>query len=518
VTENETPQESAAEETPSAAEETPKEEVTAEAEAPVQTDQEDKEPPIAYELKETKSEAGSVQRYCVEVQADVLDGKMNDILAELNKTVVVDGFRRGKAPMRLLRTRYGKDAEKDALGGIGEDIAGQIIEKDEIEPIGDPSLNDSKVEEGKPIQLEIDIEVRPKIDPVGYTDGEFEIEAAEVTDEIIDGQLEEIRQANATFEAIEDKSIGFAEGNGATLDIQVEDRDGKPMESLCDENVFLPDPSRALMPEVVKDLEGKKPGETFESFVERTVTTRDDKKEKHKDKYTITVREVKARVIPELDDEFAKDVGDFETLADLRARIENDLKEQADQRKRRAAMDAIFGKMIEGNPFDAPKSIVAAQEYQTIMRDSQQMQSMGIDLDAMGQTTQGYLASAHDNAERFVKMNLLLNAISVKEKLEVSDEDVDKEIERMAEAEGRKPLAIRARLEAEKKLDNMKRDLIVGKVEDFLMEKNTLKVVAPKPPEEVAKKKVAKKKPAAKKPAAKKAPAKKTPAKKKDEE
>ena len=114
------------------------------------------------------------------------------------------------------------------------------------------------------------------------------------------------------------------------------------------------------------------------------------------------------------------------------------------------------------------------------MRDSQRLQRMGLDFTALGQSTEGYLADAHVNSERFVKMNLLIAAIADKEKLEVTDADVDKEIERRAKDSGRKPLAIRARLEAEKKLDSLKEEVKVAKVEDFLIEKNTVKYVAPK--------------------------------------
>ncbi len=444
---------------------------------------EGEEPPIAYTVKEIKDEEGSVKRYCVEVEAEILDAKMADILDNLRKTVVIDGFRIGKAPIRLLKSRFGKDAEKDALNEIAGKLTDQIVEKDKLEVVGEPSLHDSKVEEGKPVALEIDIEVQPTLDIEGYKDGEYEVEVANVTDEIVESEIEKIRQANATYEIPKDEAKPYAKGDGVTLDIEVVGPDGKRMEPLCQKDVFMRDPSMEMMPSVVEALEGKKIGETFTASVERKAPGAKGDKETLTDAYTVTVKEIKERQVPELDDDFAKDLGEFETLEDLRKRIRDDLEQQAEARKRQGAMSKIFDRLIEKNEFQAPKSVVAAQEYQTIMRDTQQMQAMGMDLSAMGMSTGDYLQSARVNAERFVKINLMVNAVAEKEKLEASDEDVNKRIEEMAEREGRKPLAIRARLEKEKRLDSLKRELLVDTVESYLMEQNAIKVVEPKPAE-----------------------------------
>ena len=446
------------------------------AQAPADQPEGDK---VAYTLKETKDEEGSIKRHVVEVAREVLDAKLQDVLAELRKTVTIDGFRRGKAPVGLLKIRFGKEAQQDALAEIAGNVGLQIIEASDLEAIADPVLAESSVEVDKPVTLEIDIEVQPKIDVQGHTGNEYEVEVRDVTDAIVDEQLDSIRQANVTFEETEaDKT--YEEGDGVTVDMVVTDGEGKRLESLCRENVFLREPKSALLPEVFEALKGKKAGDEFEQVVERTVKNREGEDVTHSDTYAIVVRDVKTRNVPELDDEFAKDVGDFETLDALRARIRSDLEEQRDRTKRQQAMEKIMKDLQEKNEFDAPKTLVAQQEYQMIMRDTQQMQQMGIDLSAMGLTPDSYLANARQNAANLVKANMLINAIAQQEKIETNDEDVDKEIERRAEAEGRKALAIRARLEAEKQLDGLKRQLLVDKVEDFLMEKNTINVVEPK--------------------------------------
>jgi trigger factor len=457
---------------------------SSEAAALVAADAEEKEPDVPYTVKEIKQEPGSVLRYVVEVATDQFDAKMTKILAELRKTMVIDGFRRGKAPIRLLKNRFGKDAQDDALREMSENVARQIVAKDSLDTVADPELHESKAEEGQPVELQIDIDVRPKLDVKGYTGIAVEVEAVLTTDEAVDRQLQMIREANATYEVPSEGAKVFATGDGVTVDVVVTDEQGHRVDAHCQENVFLRDARAALPAEVAAEIVGKKSGDVLTKAVTETTRTRAGKEATHTNTYEVTVKEVKVRALPALDDEFAKDIGDFENLAQLRKRILDDLAEQQEGRRRTQALDKILDRVLEQNPFDAPRKIVAAQQYRTIMSDSQRLERMGLDFTAYGLTTDDYLRNARSNSERLVKINLLIGAIAAKEKLEVSDDDVDKEIERQAQASGRKPLAVRARLEAEKRLDSLRQDLVLQKVEDFLIEKNTISYVEPKKAEE----------------------------------
>jgi len=440
---------------------------------------------IAIRRGEVKDEEGSVKRYCVEVAPEVLAAKLDEVLQSLRKTVIIEGFRRGKAPVSLLKTRYGKDAEQDALNEIAANVTEQIIEADGLNVVGEPTLHDSKVEADKPVALEIDIEVRPTLSDVqGYTGCSYEVEVAAVTDASVEARLEEMRKSNATYEPVGDKAQAYAKGNGAALDIVVVDQEGKRMESLCQENIFLRDPQQSLLSEVAEALVGKKPGETFEQKVSRTVKNRNGEEETHVDTYPVTVREIKECVLPELDDEFAKDLGDYATLDDLRKSVRETQESQADSQKRRQVVDKVLDHLIEVNAFSAPRTLVSAQQYQNVSRQINQLRMFGVDPSMMGLNTPAYLEMARVQAERDVKGMLLVEEIAKKEKIEVADVDVDQEIERMAKQQGRKPLAVRARLEAERRLDSLKDELLGRKVEDYLMENNTISVVEPKPKSE----------------------------------
>ena len=442
------------------------------------------QPDIAYVVKEVKQQEGSVLRYCIEVERSVYDAKLDEILGNLRKTVVVDGFRRGKAPVNLLKNRYGKEAQDDAVKDLAANVTEQIIKKDALDVIGEPALNDSKTEAGQPVYIEVDIDVHPKVDVQGYTGLTADVQVQPVTDDLVEKQLEYIRDANATYEVPASGEKAFEKGDGLTADIVVTEEGGKKIDAMCRENAFLRDPFTALDAELANELIGKKAGDVVTKSVAHASKNKAGEDVTHSHDYAVTVKEVKVKIVPSLDDEFAKDMGDFSSLADLRKRILDDLVEQADRQKRQQAMEQLLGKIVEANAFDAPRKVVAAQEYQTIMHDSQRLQQMGMDFASMGETTEAYLKSARANSERFVKSNILVNAIAAKEKLEVTDEDVDKEIERQAQSSGRKPLAIRAKLEAEKRLDALKKDLVVQKVENYLMENNTINVSTPTKEEE----------------------------------
>ncbi|MFH0795313.1 MAG: hypothetical protein V2A74_14925, partial [bacterium] len=184
----------------------------------------------------------------------------------------------------------------------------------------------------------------------------------------------------------------------------------------------------------------------------------------------VTLKEIKTAKLPKLDDEFAKDLGDFKDLKGLRDHIRADLERQEENRQRDEAITRIHGKLVDLNPIRAPKTLVAAQQLDQLQGDSQMFRQMGMSFEDLGEEgTKSYLERRRGDAERAVKLHLILDKIAETEKLEVSDQDVEGEIKRIAEQAGRKPLAIRARLEAEKKLESFRHDLVVKKVADFLI-------------------------------------------------
>jgi len=261
---------------------------------------------------------------------------------------------------------------------------------------------------------------------------------------------------------------------------------GERLDHLCKTEETIYEIRHGLPEPIREQLVGKKLGETAEADVENIVTNRRGEEVRHTDHYKVTVREIRNEKVPELDDEFAKDLGEYDTLAALREAIRKQLEEREAERRRNAAAAAIYEKLLEENPVDAPRTMLAMQQYNLIMEDSYQLQRMGLRLDQVVRDTDEYMRAQEASALNRVKLNLLLEAIAKRESLEVGDADVDQEIAQMAEKSGRKPLAVRARLEAQKQLDQVKSNIERRKLVDFLLANNEVKYVPAKPRTEPA--------------------------------
>jgi len=504
-------------------------------------DEEEPEEPVEYELLGSTPQKGCIVEYEVSIPWTVYAERTDELFKELRQSVTIEGFRRGKAPRKLLQIRFGKEITKDACQALAANVGKQIAEEQELALLGEPYLdveekkaNDSndqpaksadeevevkadkgqdeaaeetdskdekkgkdtaekkKVEEkksitiegeGNPVKLIIEMESEPKLTITGYQDGlEVEVERRDVTDEMVGQQLEQIREGTAQFVAAAESAV-FNKGDGALIDYEALDQNGAPLAQMTRTDCFERDLAAAVPPQLAEQLSGLKAGTTIEADIESSHQTRRGEERKTTDKHRLTLKEIRIRELPNLDDEFAKDLGDFDSLDALKDRIRKDLETQAERANRDETLAKICDKLLEANEFDAPRSMVATATYQAIQNAEMRLARMGLGFQSLGEDAQErYLESTRAEAERNVKINLAVRAVAQAEKIDPDDSDVDRQLEQMANDEGRKPLAIRARLEREKRFDNLKAELAVDKVNDFLISKTKVTPVDPKPP------------------------------------
>jgi len=195
------------------------------------------------------------------------------------------------------------------------------------------------------------------------------------------------------------------------------------------------------------------------------------------DTYAINIRDVRRRVLPELNDDFAKDLGEFENLAAVRKQVKEDLEKNEKERQRAEALEKIYDQILESTQFETPETLVRSQQYYSIQTETQRLSRLGIQLSELPLDPDQYMKKKNEEAIRIVKRFLLLQTIAKRENITVTDEDVNKEIDRMAKESGRKPLAIRAALEARKELDSLKDNILFTKVTDMLYESAKIKNV-----------------------------------------
>jgi trigger factor len=435
---------------------------------------EEKAEKVTFEVLETKEKPGSVREFKLSVPWEEFDKRQTKMIKDLKKNVLIEGFRKGKAPERLIKIRYRKEMKQDVLDEIAPNIVDQILEKEGRDKSIDPVLTDSKVEEGHPLELVIDVETLPKmeIDKSDYTGMNISVKKSGINEKMVDASLMSIQRRNAVYQPKEDGHV--EEEDGLVLHISVKDEQGMEIKDLHRHDEFVESPKTKLPKEIWNELLGKEKGAVVEVEIPREEKNVRDEIISAKDKWKVEVVEIKKCVLPELDDEFAKDLGDFETLEDLRKKIRSDHEEHVENKAKLDAYDAILEKILEKKPFEAPASYVEYHKRGMIQNDLRQLKLWGVSLQDISLDEEKYLEKKEKDAVLSVKSKMILNEIVQAEKMEVTDEDLNAEIAEIAEKEGRKALAVRAKLEAEKKLDSFKDALISEKIKKYLLDNNNI--------------------------------------------
>lgn len=431
--------------------------------------------PIPYELLSSETRPGSVLVLEFKVEYEHYEEKNKDIFDDLQEETVIDGFRRGKAPLGLIRARYRREVKDETINSIQQNVLAQYAEKEEPQVLSAPEPEEiEEVKEGEPIVFKISMEVRPSLESIEYGDLAVEVESRDMSDDAVEEQIENARQSRVDYVAKGEDGV-IEEKDGLLLDVTVTDDREKEIAGVTNPEMRVVN-FKEHLPEAVADaLMGKKVGDTVEATAENTRENKAGAVISETDHYAVTIKEIQNAEVPELDDEFAKDMGEYETLADLRADVRKRMDEAEENRRRSDAMRAICDKLLETNTIDAPQTMVASSAQQLMQEEYYRLMMAGIDMRNLSEEQRAALfMSQQANAELMTRHMILVDEIGRIEEINPSDEDLDKEIERLAEEQGRRPLAVRAQMEAQKQLDQVKDGLRATKVTDFLLEKATV--------------------------------------------
>lgn len=435
---------------------------------------EEKTEKASYEIIEAADKPGSIREFKVTVPWAEYDSRMDTMLKDLRKNVVIDGFRKGKAPQNLIKRRFIKEINQDILKEIVPNITEQILEKEGRKKLLDPVWDTPTIEEGKPIEVIIKVELIPAfaLAKEDYTGLSVSAQKRKITEEDINRTIERLRWQSAVYEPKDGESV--EKEDGITVNVTVADQNGNPIPRLSSRERFCTNIHNTFPESVANALIGKKKGEIVEIAVPQT-----HKNSKGEDVTTtfnwkVEILGIKKLILPKLDDDFAKDMGNFQTLDELKTKVKEDLERHEQEHARQHALDALVEKIIERKPFDVPQTLVSYNQQGMINEDIQHWKRMGIPLELISLEKEKYIAQKQKDAEFAVKNSFILSKIIEKETIAVTDEDLNAEIAKMAESEGRKPLAIRAKLEAENKLDALKESLESKKVEQFLIDNNSV--------------------------------------------
>ncbi|TMW71624.1 trigger factor [Alteribacter natronophilus] len=414
----------------------------------------------------------------VEVDKERVNTALDEAFKKVVQKVNVPGFRKGKVPRSMFEQRFGVESlYQDALDILLPQAYGEAVEETGIEPVDRPEIDIETMEKGENLVFKATVTVKPEVKLGEYKGLEVEEESAEVTDEDVEGEIKQLQEKNADLVAVEDGEV--QEGDTVVMDFEGF-VDGEAFEGGKAENYSLEIGSGQFIPGFEEQLVGTKTGTDAEVNVEFPEDYHSEELAGKPALFKVKVHDIKRKELPALDDEFAKDVDeDVETLDELKNKLKENLqesrKQEADMKKR----DSLVEQAAENAEIDIPKAMVETETDRMLQEFGQRLQSQGMTLDMYyqfsGTDEEGMKAQFMDDAEKRVRMNLTLEAIAEAENLEASEEDVEAELDKMAETYKRSKDEIRQILQMQGGTETLKGDLKVRKAIDFLADESKAK-------------------------------------------
>lgn len=422
------------------------------------------------DVKVTVEEPGAVTRsVTVEVPAAEVGARFAAMLKEYRRKAVQPGFRKGKVPADVIRRLYWGDVTADvARGLIGESFE-TALGNAALEPVSEPQFEIVKLEEGQPFTYVATFEVRPRFEPAGYAGIEVAGESVEVRDEEIERTLEEIRQSHATVRKVEEPR-GLREGDVAVIVFEGT-AGGAPLPGGSGKDFPLLLGGGGFPPGFEDNLIGARAGETRE-FTLRLPDEFSDRAFAGKDAlFTVTVGEVRERILPALDDEFAKDVGDYPGIAQLREKLRENIRRSKEIAARNRRRDAVGARLVELNPVEVPPSLRERRKESLIAEAERYLLMRGMPWAEVQKTRASIREDAGPAAERKVRLSLVLEAIAEREGLAVTEEELGVEIAKIAAANKLEPAEVRRRLVQNETLADLKVSLLEDKTLDWVADR-----------------------------------------------
>lgn len=420
-----------------------------------------------------EKQEGNVGTLTFEVDADSFKEALNKAFNKVVKQVNVPGFRKGKVPRMIFEQRFGVESlYQDAVDIILPEAYSKAIDETNIDPVAQPNVDIESIGKGQPVVFKAEVTVKPEVKLGDYKGLQIDAQDTDVNEEDVANELKKLQERYAELAV---KEEGPAElGDTAVLDFEGF-VDGEPFEGGKSENYSLELGSNQFIPGFEEQLVGMQTGDEKDIVVTFPEDYHAEELKSKEATFKVKIHEIKSKQLPELDDEFAKDVDDeVETLDALKEKLEKQLKDGKESAAKAATQDALVDQATANAEIDVPDVMVDGEVDRMVREFEQQIQQQGLTMDLYYQFTGSDQAGLRDqmkqDAEKRVRANLTLEAIANAETIEATDEDVDQEIENMASMYNLPADQMRQMLVMQGGPDALKGDIRVRKALDFLVE------------------------------------------------
>ena len=372
----------------------------------------------------------SVQKkVTIEIPVERVNEEIDKAYAAIQKQAKIQGFRPGKAPMHLIKRTYSDAMRDDVMRRLYQQTLYKALDDHKVEPIDSPTIESDILEAGSPFKYSAIIEVMPQILLNEYTGLAINKEIYVAKPESVDGELGRMQENMAQMIPLEE-GTAVENGHVVSIDYSIVAEDS-PEETSGDQTSEIEIGSGRLLPGFEEQVVGMKAGET-KVFTLELPATEENAESISKGVFTVTVKEIKRKELPELDDDFAQQFGEYETIAQLREKMAEYHEKQEKDRIENELKDRAIQALIKKNPLDVPESMVKRQLDYMFENLKNRLKSQQMSLDSMGLDADGFRARFREDAIDKVKGGLLLMALVEKENISVSDDDLTAHYEKIA--------------------------------------------------------------------------------------
>ena len=417
-------------------------------------------------MSPTETSSSTRREIQVEIPVDEVNRETESLIQKYQKLARIPGFRRGHVPASIIRQRFAEDLKSDVVEALVPRYFRKEADKQGLIPISQPQVTDLHLKDNEPLRFKASFEVMPEIKVDGYKELRAEKPEIAVTDEEVVQSLNDLREQHATFTTVEGRALADGDYAQVSLDGQPKDGDGKPVHM---DEIMVEIAGKDTMPEFTENLRGASAGD---ERVFEVVYAQDAAEQRLAGKtftYTVKVHSIKQKSLPEVDDQFATQLGEFKNLDEVRQRIRESMEAERKHAAEHQAKDKLVAELVKRSEFEVPEALVDRQIDMRLERGLRALAAQGMKAEDIKKMDLNRLrVGQRDQALQEVKASLVLDKIAEEEKIEVSDAEIDKEIEALATQSKQTPEAIRARLTRDGALDRIRNRIRSEKTLDFL--------------------------------------------------
>jgi trigger factor len=405
----------------------------------------------------------------VEIPTDIVNAEIDRVAQGYSRSARIPGFRPGRAPARVVKQRYRDQILHDVAHDLIPRAIDDALRERGVEAVEPPDVRDVTVDEGHPLTFTASFDTVPPFQTGDYSGLTLKRPAVHVEDQAVDLALQRLRERAARYEAVEGRGVDH--GDSVVVDLDRKDSDGK---TDTHEGVTIELGARVNPPGFDEHLLGMVAGQSKTFSIRYPADYAITELANAEVTYTVTTKDLKRRVLPGLDDEFAKDLGEFDTLDALRARVREDLEHEAQHSAERDLRADLMKQLAARVPFEIPPSLIERELDRRLEDFARRLMDQKIDPRQAGIDWDAFREGQREVAREAVAGAIYLDEVARHERLDPTPEEIDREVSRWAEGTGRTPAAVRAALAKEGGISRLAAGLRREKSIDFLRTRATI--------------------------------------------